>query len=181
MATIATSFTGIWKGKKKGRQRHKSLSEVNSRMNNYYFPNWCLDIVHLASTDSIACWSWPNSIFNFLVWVLPFVVYIFGLILSQSIFLQGFLSCLKLWEPNIVKGTTNHLEPQDYQFFFYCLYSPLFSLFQIMLLGQYWKSMGILTSLCFPWLWQYCFSLFSIYILAVDFPCSFYYAEVCYF
>ena len=150
-------------------------------MNNYYFPNWCLDIVHLASTDSIACWSWPNSIFNFLVWVLPFVVYIFGLILSQSIFLQGFLSCLKLWEPNIVKGTTNHLEPQDYQFFFSCLYSPLFSLFQIMLLGQYWKSMGILTSLCFPWLWQYCFSLFSMYILAVDFPCSFYYAEVCYF
>lgn len=136
-----------------GRQRHKTLHEVNSRMNNYYFLNWLLAIVHLASRDSIACWSWPNSIFNSLVWVLPFVFYIFDLILSQSIFLLGFLSCLQLWAPNLKEGTKNCLEPQVYQFFFSCLYSPLFSLFQIILQGQYWKSMGILTSLSFPCLW----------------------------
>lgn len=132
-------------------------------MNNYYFPNWWLAIVHLASRDSTARWSWPNSVFNSLVWVLPFVFYIFGLILSQSIFLLGFLSCLQLWTTNLEKGTKKHLEPQVYQFFS-CLYSPLFSLFQIILQGQYWKSMGILTSLSFPCLWWYCFSLFSMYL-----------------
>lgn len=83
-------------------------------MNNYYFPNWWLDIVHLASRDSIACWSWPNSIFNFLVWVLPFVFYIFGLIfvpeyISPRFSLMPDVTGTKSWERNYKPSGTPRL------------------------------------------------------------------------